>query len=142
MASKKLELDVLITHARTTKWYILGVLLRLDSSKLDAIKRENQDESERLLQMYKLWLATNPNATYNDVIKALESESLQEITVAHNLTEYLQKGRLCIQQDEEYKEQNKYISLLTKQMSEFGHILEEKGLCIVIYCIPVAYLIR
>ena len=144
----KPELDVLITHARATKWRTLGVKLDLEPNRLDAIKKENQDEDERLSKMYELWLATNPNATYNDVIKALESESLQEITVAHNLKEYLQKGRLCIQ-DEKYKEQDD-ISLLTKQIAKFVHILEKKGqkleetsqelekkgLCIVIiYCI-------
>ena len=89
MASKKPELDVLITHARTTKWYTLGVLLGLDPSKLDAIRRENQDEDERLLKIYELWLATNPNATYNDMIEALEHKPLEEITVAADLRTFL-----------------------------------------------------
>ena len=87
--NKKPELDVLITHAKTTKWYILGVLLRLDTSKLDAIKKENEDEGERLLKMYQLWLTTNPNATYNDVIKALESKPLEERMVAADFSTFL-----------------------------------------------------
>ena len=92
--SSKPKLSVLIEHARITDWRTLGVLLCLDPNKLDAMKRENQDEDERLLKMYELWLATNPNATYNDVIEALESRplALQGRTVAHNLKEYLQKG--------------------------------------------------
>ena len=92
MASKKPEVAVLVAHARITNWYMLGVLLHLDTSKLDAIERENQNEDVRLSKMYEKWLATNPNATYNDVIKALENKLLEEITVALDLKEYLQKG--------------------------------------------------
>ena len=40
-----------------------------------------------------------------------------------------------ISSDEKYKEQHEYISQLTKQKSELVQKLEEKGLCIVIYCI-------
>ena len=96
MALKKpeLDIDVLIAHARTTKWFRLGMLLCLDRSKLNAIRRENRNEDERLLKMYQLCLATNPNATYNDVIKALESESLKEKVVAEDLRTYL--AGMCI----------------------------------------------
>ena len=95
---KKPKLDVLIEHARTTKWYILGVLLGLDISQLDDIKRENQDDGERLLKMYQLCLATNPNATYNDVIKALESKPLEELTVAADLRTFLTGTCIAIMQ--------------------------------------------
>ena len=90
--SSKPELAVLIEHAGINNWHTLGVLLHLDPKKLDAIKSENHGVGERLLQMYSLWLTTNPNATYNDVIQALESKPLEEKVVAHNLKEYLQKG--------------------------------------------------
>ena len=92
MAWRKPELPVLITHARTTKWYTLGVVLRLDTKRLDAIRREYQGVDERLLKMYDLWLDANPNATYKDVIKALESEPLQEMVNAAKLGNYLQTG--------------------------------------------------
>ena len=98
MASKKPELDVLIAHARTTKWYILGVLLHLEPRRLDAIERKYHDEDEKLMKMYELWLATNPNATYNDVIKTLESKPLEEITVAANFTTFLTGTCIAIMQ--------------------------------------------
>ena len=83
---------MLIKYAGITKWRTLGVLLGLDSVSLDAIDKANKDEGEKLLQMYERWIATNPNATYNDVIEALESTPLQEMTVANKFKKHLQKG--------------------------------------------------
>ena len=86
-------LDVLIEHARTTRWYILGVLLRLEPSRLEAIKTETHDEDERLSKMYEKWLASNPNATYNDVIEGLKKKPLEEIVVASKLERYLDRSK-------------------------------------------------
>ena len=92
MASSSPSAMVLIKYARITNWRTLGVLLGLDPVKLDAIDKANKDESEKLLAMYQRWIATNLNATYNDVIEALESEPLEETVVAHKLKEFLRKG--------------------------------------------------
>ena len=81
----KISLHILISYARTSKWFVLGVLLQLDIQKLNDIKKKNEDEEEKLLQMYELWLSSKPNATYEDLIKALESKPLEEITVADEL---------------------------------------------------------
>lgn len=87
--AKRPQLTELIRHARTANWYVLGVLLALETDKLDAIKVEYSGEGERLLQMYQLWLAKRPNATNSDVIEALKSKPLEEITVAENFKKFL-----------------------------------------------------
>ena len=88
LTSKPL-LKELVEHAKTSKWYLLGLLLDLDSKRLNAIKEENSSLVDRLIAMYDLWLDTNPNATNNDVLKALERKSIEEITIANEFRKFL-----------------------------------------------------
>ncbi|XP_019864464.1 PREDICTED: uncharacterized protein LOC109593808 [Amphimedon queenslandica] len=59
-----------------SKWYDIGVMLGLESDKLDAIRYSSVSERNKTSDMYKLWLDSKPQATRREVIKALEDMEL------------------------------------------------------------------
>ena len=53
---EKPTLDELCEHIRIgSKWYQLGVLLKLNDVKLDDIHRLAEDSTYKTLKMFKLW---------------------------------------------------------------------------------------
>ena len=85
MLSRKPSLHELCEHVNiSTKWYTFGVLLNLDTTKLDGIRMMNEDISFKAIKMFELWLSSNPNATRNQVINTLRKETIGEISVAKN----------------------------------------------------------
>ena len=81
--SKKPSPQELCEHVNIgTKWYTFGVLLGLDTTKLDSIRRMNEDSSFKAIKMFELWLSSNPNATRNQVINTLKKEPIGEMSVA------------------------------------------------------------
>ena len=90
---EKPTLDELCEHIRIgSKWYQLGVLLKLNDVKLDDIHRLAEDSTYKTLKMFKLWLDTKPNATRRQVVDALRKEVIEEITVAHEYEQTLRKS--------------------------------------------------
>ena len=91
---KKLEekptLDELFEHIHIgSKWYELGVLLKLDDKKLDVIHRLAEDSTYKTLKMFKLWLNTNPHAARKHILDALRKEVIEENTIAHDYEKFL-----------------------------------------------------
>ena len=83
--SRKPSLLELCEHVNiSTKWYTFGVLLNLDTTKLDGIRMMNEDISFKAIKMFELWLSSNPNATRNQVINTLRKKTIGEISVAKN----------------------------------------------------------
>ena len=73
----------LIEHVRIDAyWYKFGVLLKLDTSKLEAIRVMNEDCSFKATKMFELWLDTNPNATRKDIIETLRKPAIGMNTIA------------------------------------------------------------
>ena len=83
---EKPSLDELCEHIRLgTKWYELGVLLKLDVLELEAIEQDQSRRPERkTLQMFQLWLNTNVNATRRQVIDALKKNVIGEVALAES----------------------------------------------------------
>ena len=53
-------------------WNRLGLALGLDSYELDIIKRDHlNDTKSQTCKMFELWLRTQPNASYEQLIKVL-----------------------------------------------------------------------
>ena len=74
------ELKELTTHARTAKWYLLGVQLELDSVDLD--------ECTDVTSMYRLWIQEKAEmATRSSLLTALRS--IRENNVAKEYENYL-----------------------------------------------------
>ena len=82
---EKPSLDELCEHVRVgTNWYKFGVLLKLDTTKLDAIEELNKDVDFKILKMFQLWLNTNPSATRKEIIDALRKDVMEGMTTANN----------------------------------------------------------
>ena len=90
---EKPSLNELCEHIRLgTKWYVFGVLLKLDEKKLEAIDQDPNKRLERkVLQMFQLWLNTTANATRRQVIDTLAKEVIGEIVLAENYTKAIRE---------------------------------------------------
>ena len=68
-----------------TNWYQLGVYLNLQTHELNKIQQDhaNQGNDRQRLEMLALWLQRTPNATWEDVVSALEQ--MGENRVAENV---------------------------------------------------------
>ena len=59
-------------NLQVSDWYRLGLALKLDSYELDIIEKDFQkDTRKQTCKMFELWLRTQPNASYEQLIKAL-----------------------------------------------------------------------
>ena len=80
---KKPTLDELCEHIRIgSKWYQLGIQLKLDPKKLEDIHKLPDDSTYKTAKMFQLWLDTKPDATRRQVVDALK-KIIEEITIAH-----------------------------------------------------------
>ena len=78
-----------------SKWYNLGMQLRIPTESLDCIQMENLSMPECLLKMLTVWLkCTNPPPTWDILTEVLESPSVGEGHLAQQLRDkYCQRGR-------------------------------------------------
>ena len=87
----------LYEHVRVgTNWYKLGVLLKLDITKLNDIRSLNEDSDFKSLKMFELWLSSKPNATRREIIVALKKEALGENAIAERYVSALKEGECII----------------------------------------------
>ena len=69
---------------QVSDWYRLGLALRLNSYDLDIIKKDHPgDTKSQTCNMFGLWLRTQPDASYEQLIKALRK--VGDETVANSL---------------------------------------------------------
>ena len=62
----------LLKHVKTTKWYELGLELKLDEDNLDYIEHDyRQDSAEALRQVLKKWLKECESPTWLTLVNAL-----------------------------------------------------------------------
>ena len=74
-ATDILNVKNLFTELTTiTNWYQLGVYLNLQTHELDKIQLDHahQGNDRQMLGMLSLWLRRTPNATWEDVVSALQ----------------------------------------------------------------------
>ena len=85
LLNKKPTIDELCEHVRIdTNWYVFGILLGLDTTKLDSIRVMNEDNSFKAIKMFELWLSSNPNATRREIIETLRKEAIGKNAIAEN----------------------------------------------------------
>ena len=83
----------LYEHVRVgTNWYKLGVLLKLDITKLNDIRLLNEDSDFKSLKMFELWLSSKPSATRKEIIETLKKPAIGENTVAEQYKETLRES--------------------------------------------------
>ena len=67
-----------------TKWYTLGVeLLDGDTAVLDVIETNYQSDDDRCSRMFKKWLEMKPDASWSQLVTALNDIGLN--TAADNV---------------------------------------------------------
>ena len=85
----------LYEHVRIgTNWHKLGVLLKLNTTKLNDIRLMNKDSDFKTLKMFELWLSTNPSATRREIIETLKKPAIGENTVAEQYKHALMECEL------------------------------------------------
>ena len=97
--NEKPTLTELLKHISiSTKWYQFGVLLEINSAKLDSIEKDCQGSDMKALKMFELWLSSNPSASRKQIIDTLKTEAIGENTVAEEYWRTLIKSKalLCI----------------------------------------------
>ena len=83
MLAPNLELKNLI-HLQVSDWKRLGLALKLNSYDLNIIEKDNKgDTKTQTLKMFDLWLKAQPDASYEQLIKALRE--VGDKTVASSL---------------------------------------------------------
>ena len=78
-----------------TKWYEFGVLLKLDTDKLDEIKVMDGDVNMKTLKMFEFWLSASPNGSRGEIIETLRKQAIDENTIADEYKKTLIKGECC-----------------------------------------------
>ena len=59
-------------HLQVSDWNRLGLALNLNSYDLDIIEKDHRgDARQQTLKMFQLWLKTQPDASYEQLIKSL-----------------------------------------------------------------------
>ena len=92
-AAMELRLDDLSTvlrelHEARTKWYYIGIELKVPVGTLDSIKAQSDDAKECLLEALKHWLKTvDLKPTWQALVNALRSCVVEENQLANSLEE-------------------------------------------------------
>ena len=79
--------------ATVIDWFLLGINLGLPEHELSKIRQNyaHQGIDQQRVEMLNLWLRCTPNATWEDVVRALEQ--MGENRVAENIREKYIRGR-------------------------------------------------
>ena len=89
------QLQKFVIKKVTSKYYELGIELYKDSDvdHLDAIKKASAtDLTSGCTDMFKFWLQTYENATWDKLIRALRASGLQQNTIALNIMKEVVEG--------------------------------------------------
>ena len=77
------KLAELQESVRTTKWYNLGIQLGLEDNDLEEIAKQNgRDVDDCRRAMFGLWLRTSSKPTRKQLLNALRTKSVAEISIA------------------------------------------------------------
>ena len=77
--------------AVTADWYRLGLNLGLETSELNKVQQDYHGSDQQMLQTLDLWLRRTPDASWLNVVSALET--MGENRVATNIRqEYIRGG--------------------------------------------------
>ena len=93
-ADNVLNLKNLSTELVTViNWFLLGINLGLPKHELSKIQQNyaHQGNDQQRVEMLYLWLQRTPNATWEDVVRALQQ--MGENVVAENIREKYIRGR-------------------------------------------------
>jgi hypothetical protein len=73
-----------------TKWYDLGLMLKVPVNSLDSIRSQFEDKSEQLREMLKSWLKSTHKPSWVCLVNALRCRAVGEMKLAEDL-----EGKYC-----------------------------------------------
>ena len=88
----KPSLDELCEHVCISdNWFQMGIMLKLNSRKLNDIEQQQGDGVHKMTKMFEHWLKTNPNASRRQIVETLKMDGIEEITLAQNYEMHLKE---------------------------------------------------
>ena len=75
------------TLSSSTKWYKIGLQLKVPVAKLDGIRKEFTDQEDCLCEMLKEWLkgAADTEPSWRVLVEALRSQTVRETQLADQM---------------------------------------------------------
>ena len=93
----KPTLHELCEHVRVDSiWYELGVVLKLDITKLEDISKLNKTLDVKAAKMFELWLNSSDNTTRREIIEALRKPDIGENFAADKYVQELKQSKESI----------------------------------------------
>ena len=69
------------------KWYQIGIQLDILSHTLKSIQKEHHEDKDRLMFMLEHWMTNGSEVTWESVINALISPSVERRSIAYKVKE-------------------------------------------------------
>ena len=95
--TRKKLLDHVVPYV-AARWYMLGVkLLKEDQgSHLDVIKSDHTGDNQMCcMEMFSYWLNSNTDATWQELVEALQSPAVKLAVVAADVEKMLTGSYIC-----------------------------------------------
>ena len=79
-------LEVIEATNEIGDWFTLGLVLKIDHTKLKALEEQYHDPKRRRQEMLRSWISSG-NATWSLLAEALQNTSVNECSVAERIEE-------------------------------------------------------
>ena len=83
----KPDLKIVCAIVRTSKWHMLGIQLGVDDKMLHDIETDRSETQDKRTQMFRLWIASQPEASHNQLVEALRLKIIGEDRMAQEYEE-------------------------------------------------------
>ncbi|XP_019850967.1 PREDICTED: uncharacterized protein LOC109581353 [Amphimedon queenslandica] len=83
----KPTLKTVCAIVRTSRWHQLGIQLGVDEEMLQDILSDRSDIQDKRTQMFRLWIASQPGASHNQLVEALRLKVIGEDRMAQEYEE-------------------------------------------------------
>ena len=83
----KPDLKTVCAIVRTSRWHQLGIQLGVDEEMLQDILSETSETQDKRTQMFRLWIASQPGASHNQLVEALRLKVIGEDRMAQEYEE-------------------------------------------------------
>ena len=83
----KPDLRILCAIVRTSRWHQLGIQLGLDKEMLQDILSDTSETQDKRTQMFRLWIASQPEASHTQLVEAPRLKVIGEDRMAQEYEE-------------------------------------------------------
>ncbi|XP_019856398.1 PREDICTED: uncharacterized protein LOC109584923 isoform X3 [Amphimedon queenslandica] len=85
--NEKPDLKNVCAIVRTSRWHQLGIQLGVDEEMLQDIETDRSETQDKRTQMFRLWIASQLNASHNQLVEALRLKVIGEDRMAQEYEE-------------------------------------------------------